>query len=148
MRKQMHENEYTALLKRLQYLKCVRRVEIAETLRYATELGDLRENAEYDAATDDYERVEREIYLLKKEIEDVEVITEFKNDFVRIGSTVVLDFDGLLETYVIKNSSKFDLHSISASSVLGQSLLGHRVGDTVSIVCPDGEYTVQIREIF
>ena len=147
MRKQMHEKEFTSLLERLKYLKCIRRGEIAETLRFATELGDLRENAEYDAAVDDYERVEREIYLLEKEIKDVEVITKVGCASIMIGSTVVLDFDGLLETYVIKNSSNFDLRSISASSVLGKSLIGHKVGDIVCVDCPDGKYTVQIKEI-
>lgn len=147
MRKQMHENEYTSLLKRLQYLKCVRRVEIAETLRYATELGDLRENAEYDAATDDYERVEREIYLLEKEIEDVEIITNVVNGFVMIGSTVTLDIDGELETYVIKNSSDFDLCSISGDSILGKAIIGHKVGDIITVDSLDGIYNVQIKEI-
>lgn len=147
MRKQMHENEYTALLKRLQYLKCVRRVEIAETLRYATELGDLRENAEYDAATDDYERVEREIYLLEKEIEDVEIITKVDNNFVMIGSTVTLDIDGELETYVIKNSSDFDISSISGDSILGKAIIGHKVGDIITVDSLDGKYDVKIKEI-
>ena len=147
MRKQMHENEYTTLLKRLQYLKCVRRVEIAETLRYATELGDLRENAEYDAATDDYERVEREIYLLEKEIEDVEIITKVDNDYIMIGSTVTLDIDGELETYVIKNSSDFDMSSISGNSILGKAIIGHTVGDIITVDSLDGKYDVEIKEI-
>ena len=147
MRKQMHENEYTTLLKRLQYLKCVRRVEIAETLRYATELGDLRENAEYDAATDDYERVEREIYLLEKEIEDVEIITKVDNDYIMIGSTVTLDIDGELETYVIKNSSDFDMSSISGNSILGKAIIGHTVGDIITVDSLDGKYDVKIKEI-
>lgn len=147
MGKHMHENEYTTLLKRLEYLKCVCRVEIAEMLRFATELGDLHENAEYDAAVDDYERVEREIYLLEKELEEVEVIRKVENNSIALGSTMVLDFDGLLETYVIKNSSNFDLNSIFASSILERSLLGHGVGDTISIASPDGEYIVQIKGI-
>lgn len=147
MRKQMHENEYTTLLKRLKYLKCVRRVEIAEALRFATELGDLRENAEYDSATDDYERVEREIYLLEKEIEDVEVITKVDNDFVMIGSTVTLDIDGELETYVIKNSSDFNLCSISVDSILGKAIIGHKVGDIITVNSIDGNYNVQVKEI-
>ena len=147
MRKQMHENEYTTLLKRLQYLKCVRRVEIAETLRYATELGDLRENAEYDAATDDYKRVEREIYLLEKEIEDVEIITKVDNNYIMIGSTVTLDIDGELETYVIKNSSDFDMSSISGNSILGKAIIGHTVGDIITVDSLDGKYDVEIKEI-
>lgn len=74
MRK-MHESEYTSLVKRLEFLKRIRRVEIADALRFATELGDLRENAEYDAAVDDYERVEREIYLLEKEIGEAFIVS-------------------------------------------------------------------------
>ena len=148
MRKQMHENEFTSLLERLNYLKRIRRVEIAEALRFATELGDLRENAEYDAAVDDYQRMEREIYLLEKEIKDVELITQVDNSYIMIGSTVVLEIENEVETYVIKNSSNFDLQSISADSILGKSLLGHKVGDVVSIDCLEGLSTVRIKEIY
>ena len=147
MRKQIHEKEYVALKNRLDYLKCIRRVEIADALKFAVSLGDLRENAEYDAATEEYERVEREIYLLEKEIQNVEIVTKAENDSIIVGSTVILDFDGELETYVIKNSSNVDLHSISATSVLGKSILGHKVGDIISVDSLEGSYAVEIKEI-
>ena len=145
--KKMHESEYTSLKKRLDYLKRIRRVEIAEVLRFATELGDLRENAEYDAAIDDYERVEREIYLLEKEIRDAIIINSTDNDVVMIGSKVILEIDGEVENYVIRNSSSFDFNSISAESVIGKSILGHKVGDIVLIDSLEGKYTVKIISI-
>lgn len=145
--KKMHESEYTSLKKRLDYLKRVRRVEIAEVLRFATELGDLRENAEYDAAVDDYQRVEREIYLLEKEIQEAIIITSIRNDTVAIGSRIVLEIDGEVETYVVKNSSSFDFSSISAESVIGKSILGHKAGDIVLVDSLEGKYAVKIISI-
>lgn len=145
--KRMHESEYTSLKKRLDYLKRIRRVEIAEVLRFATELGDLRENAEYDAATHDYERVEREIYLLEKEIQDAIIINSTDNDIVMIGSKIALEIDGEVENYIIRNSSSFDFNSISAESVIGKNILGHKAGDTVLVDSLDGKYTVKIISI-
>ena len=55
---------YQKLSKKLEYLKLVRRQELAEHLKFATDLGDLRENAEYDAALMEYEEVESTIYKL------------------------------------------------------------------------------------
>lgn len=145
--KRMHESEYTSLKKRLDYLKRIRRVEIAEVLRFATELGDLRENAEYDAATHDYERVEREIYLLEKEIQDAIIINSTDNDIVMIGSKIALEIDGEVENYIIRNSSSFDFNSISAESVIGKNILGHKVGDIVLVDSLEGKYTIKIISI-
>lgn len=145
--KRMHENEYTSLRERLGYLKRIRRVEIADALRFAVELGDLRENAEYDAAVDDYQRVEREIYLLEKEIENASIVDYSNSDTVEIGSTIVLDFDGEEEIYTLTNSSNFDLNSVSLSSALGNAIVHHKVGDKVFINSPGGNYFVTIKEV-
>ncbi len=145
--KKMHESEYTSLVKRLNFLKRIRRVEIADALRFATELGDLRENAEYDAAVDDYERVEREIYLLEKEINNASIVNHLNNGTIEIGSTFVLDFGGEEETYTLTNSSNFDLNSVSLSSALGSAIIHHRVGDKVLINSPGGSYSVTIKEV-
>jgi len=145
--KKMHESEYTSLVKRLDFLKRIRRVEIADALRFATELGDLRENAEYDAAVDDYERVEREIYLLEKEINNASIVNLSNSDTIEIGSKVVLDFDGEEETYTLTNSSNFDLNSVSLSSALGSAIIHHKVGDRVLINSPGGNYSVTIKEV-
>lgn len=145
--KRMHESEYTSLRERLDYLKRIRRVEIAEVLRFATELGDLRENAEYDAAVDDYEMVEREIYLLEKEIQDAIIINSTDNDIVMIGSKVALEIDGEVENYIIRNSSSFDFNSISAESIIGKNILGHKVGDIVLVDSLEGKYTIKIISI-
>lgn len=147
MRK-MHKSEYTSLIKRLDYLKRIRRAEVADELRFAVELGDLRENSEYDAAVEEYQWMEREIYLLEKEIENVCVIEKNGNNVVEVGSNVILDFDGEEECYTIVASSflNFD-NTISLSSILGSSILNHRVGDKVLINSPGGDYFVTIKDI-
>ena len=145
---EMHESEYTSLLNRLEYLKKVRRIEIADALRFATELGDLRENAEYDAACQDYQDVEREIYQLEQELKNVKVVSKVDTNIVTIGCTVILDFDGEEETYVVRNSSHIDGNSISATSCLGQAIMNHKVGDIITVDSPIGTYSVKIKNIF
>lgn len=144
---ELHESEYTSLLNRLEYLKKVRRLEIAEALRFAVELGDLRENAEYDAACQDYQDVEREIYKLEQELKNVKIISKVDTSTVTVGCTVVLDFDGLEETYVIRNSPQIDENTISATSCLGQAILNHKIGDLVMVDSPMGAYSVTIKNI-
>lgn len=124
------------MVKRLEFLKRIRRVEIADALRFATGLGDLCENAEYDAAVDDYERVEREIYLLEKEIGEAFIVSSSDSEIIGVGSTIVLDIDGEEETYTLTNSSNFDLKSVSLDSALGSSIINHKVGDRVLINSP------------
>lgn len=68
----------------IRIFKKIRRLEVADALRFATELGDLRENAEYDAACQDYQDVEREIYKLEQELKNVKIISKVDTTMVTI----------------------------------------------------------------
>ena len=65
MKEMITKEGLEALMQKLDYLKKVRRIEIAESLKYATELGDLPENAEYDAALMEYDEIEYQIAKLE-----------------------------------------------------------------------------------
>lgn len=90
-----------------EYLTCRKREEIAEQLKYAVSLGDLRENSEYDAVVHEYKTSENKIYELEKILKD-SIVYERKNDgSVEIGSTVTIDTDNGVEKYEIVGFNEF-----------------------------------------
>ena len=138
---------------RLQYLQTDKRQEIVDRISEARSHGDLSENAEYDAARNEQAANEGEILALDYKIKNA-VIQEENNDhsFVHIGSKVrvydtdleeeeVYEITGTLEANAMENK-------ISNESPLGAALLKHKVGETVKIAAPEGDYVVVIQEIF
>ena len=83
---------YEALQTRLNYLKTHRRSEVASKLQAARELGDLSENAEYDAAKDEQSMVEAEIFEIEHKLRTSTIIDEKQIDTskVSIGCTVTI----------------------------------------------------------
>ena len=137
----------------LEYLKVVKRKEIAERIKEARGQGDLSENAEYDAAREEQAKMETEILVLKKMLRNAEVIddNEVSSDVITVGSTVKLfdeDFEEEVE-YTIVGSAEADPVEgrISNESPVGRGLLGHKSGDTVVINAPQGEVIFKVLEI-
>ena len=87
--------------KELEYLKTEKRPEVIEALKEARALGDLSENAEYDAARAEQGQVESRIVELEKMIEKAIVIKEENNGKVSIGTTVKIEYldDSEIDTY-------------------------------------------------
>ena len=126
---------FQKLSKKLEYLKLVRRQELAEHLKFATDLGDLRENAEYDAALMEYEEVESTIYKLEKCLSNCIVVNNNDKNLVSIGSIVSIKYDTEFEEYNIVGPSEVDSlnNKISYKSKVGSLLLGKKVGDIINI---------------
>ena len=126
---------YQKLSEKLEYLKLVRRQELAEHLKFATDLGDLRENAEYDAALMEYEEVESTIYKLEKCLSNCIVVNNNDKNLVSIGSIVSIKYDTEFEEYNIVGPSEVDSlnNKISYKSKVGSLLLGKKVGDIINI---------------
>jgi transcription elongation factor GreA len=127
----------------LEYLRTVRRREVAQRLRAALEEEqDVLENAEYEDAKNEQAFVEGRILTLDGILKNVVIIEEGgPADRVGIGSHVtVAEEDGEPETYHIVGSAEADPKSgrISNESPLGRALLGCRVGDEVTVNAPDG----------
>ena len=138
---------------KLNYLKSVRRIEIAERLKAAIALGDLSENSEYDDAKNEQAFLEGEIQELEAKIRNSDIIKAGAGDVVQMGSTVTvvdLEFaeDGP-ETFMLVGSTEADPDEgkISNESPLGQSLLGCKVGDIVDVHAPAGVIKYEIKEI-
>jgi transcription elongation factor GreA len=134
----------------LEYLKVVKRVEIAQKLKEARAQGDLSENAEYDAAKDEQRdieiRIEELTQLLKKA--DVVKTAEVDKKKVNIGCTVkILDmeYDEEME-YEIVGSTEADSLSgkISNESPVGMALIGKKKNDVVEVETQAGVFKYKI----
>ena len=130
----------------------VKRPEIINALKEARALGDLSENAEYDAARNDQAMVENRIKELEILIENAKIIDEVDTDKVTIGTNVKLEYvsDSEIETYTIVGSTEADPfeNKISNESPIAKAILGLKVGDVASVESPNGKYEVRIVEIF
>jgi transcription elongation factor GreA len=140
-----------ALRKELDYLKNEKRAEVIQALKEARSLGDLSENAEYDAARNEQAIVESKIQELEVMIENAKVIAEVKTDKVAIGTSVKIKYveDGETEVYSIVGSKEADPFSnkISNESPIAQAIMGHKAGSIVTVASPNGKYDVEILEI-
>lgn len=120
------------------------RRDMAKRIQAARELGDLRENAEYDTAKNDQGLMEARIRQLEDILRRVEMIEAPGNGgnqgAVRIGSTVTVELDGDEETYTIVSpvEAKPREGRISNESPVGRALLGHRAGERVEVTMPNG----------
>ena len=141
---------------KLDYLKSIRRKEVAEELKEARSHGDLSENSEYDAAKLAQEQLEIGIAGLEDLLRHAEVIDESKlaTDVVALGSVVCfLDVNtGKERTYRISSATEANPRdpvkpSISDQSDIGRGLLGHRVGQDVEITTQSGVKVIRILSI-
>jgi len=142
----------------LNYLRSVRRDEVAERLRLALEEGgDLVENAEYEDAKNEQAFVEGRIQQLELLLNRAQIIEEDASlsdatlrDAVRLNSVVKLQ-EGrhTPEIYHIVGSMEADPTEgkISDASPLGRALMGKKVGETVTISAPDGSFTYKILSV-
>jgi len=137
----------------LEDLKVRRRKEVAQKIKEARELGDLSENAEYDAAKDEQRDIEARIEELEKILKNVEVVDEDEVDLnkVSVGCTVkILDIEENEEDeYKIVGSSEANslAGKISNESPVGKALLNAKVGDTVSVETQMGVFSYKILSI-
>jgi transcription elongation factor GreA len=139
----------------LEYLRTVRRHEVAQRLHEAMEGGDIQENAEYEDARNERAFVEGRILTLETILSKAVLIEEGNSptDHVGIGSRVtVIEVNGdesVPEYYHIVGSAEADPVEgrISNESPLGRRLMGKRVGDIVAVNAPDGLIKFKITAI-
>ena len=145
------EEGLNELKKELDELINIRRPENIQAIKEARSLGDLSENAEYDAARNEQAQIEGRIKQLEKMLEHVSIITEVSTDKVSIGNTVSIKYvdDDEEDEYKIVGSQEADPFEskISNESPIAQALFNHKVGDIVTVESPNGNYEVEIVEI-
>lgn len=133
----------------LQALKA-KRIEVAEAIKSARELGDLSENAEYQSARQEQERNDSRIAEIERILTNSELIkTAPGSSKVSLGSLVRLKSEsGKKEFQVVGTVEADPLEGkISDESPIGQALLGKAVGDEVEIATPSETATYKIAGI-
>lgn len=137
--------------KELEHLKLVKRPEVISALKDARALGDLSENAEYDAARNEQAIVEGRIVELEAMVENAVVIEKANTDCVSIGTKVKIEYveDKDTEEYSIVGSKEADpfQNKISNESPIAQAIMGLKVGDIAHVSSPNGQYDVKILQI-
>jgi transcription elongation factor GreA len=122
---------------------------VADKIKTAREFGDLAENAEYQTARQEQEKLEARIGELEHILQNVAVIKKPKGDSkVQLGSTVTLK-NGATKTFQVVGTVEADPLNgkISDESPIGQLLLGKKLGDKVEIKTPAETTTYKITEI-
>lgn len=138
------------LVEELEYLKTNGRRDIEEKIAEARSHGDLRENADYDAAKNAQGLMESRIRKLDFLIQHAEVRTVEATDTVEVGCVVtVVDSDGdEMEYFVAPQENKVPgVLLASPSSPVGAALVGAAVGDKVSYEAPAGTFTLTIKAV-
>lgn len=132
------------LEKELEYLKSIKRREVAARIKTAISFGDISENSEYEDAKNEQAFVEGRIITLEKMLRNVRLIddAETNSDSVSIGSTVTLkdiEFDEDFE-YTIVGSAEANPaeNKISNESPVGKAILGKKRSDVVEVSVPAG----------
>jgi transcription elongation factor GreA len=144
---------YNKLQAELQELKGPRRREVTQAIQVAREHGDLKENAEYDAAKEEQAKMEYRISQLQDQLASAVIIdpSHVPTDRISVGQRVRLrdlksenEFDYIL---VSPAEADFEQGRISITSPVGKGLVGRKVGEEVEIKIPAGIQRFRVLEI-
>ena len=143
---------YDEIKEELDYLINTKRPEKIVAIKEARALGDLSENADYDAARNEQAEIEARIKKLEAIVENVQIIEEVSTDTVGLGNTVKISYvddEDDLDEYKIVGSQEADPFEskISNESPIAKALLGHKKGDVVEVESPNGSYEIKIIDI-
>lgn len=121
-------------------------------IKEARALGDLSENADYDAARNEQAQIEGRIKKIEQMLENAVIIEETSKDKVGLGSTVeikYMDDPDDSDEYMIVGSQEADpfASKISNESPIAKALLNRKVGDIVTVESPNGAYDIEITAI-
>jgi transcription elongation factor GreA len=134
-------------ISQLNFLRTVKRAEVAQYLHDAKESGDVIDNAAYEEAKTQYLHLESDIHRLEQLVAKAKVIEPLQKDLVSLGSVVHLETsEGRSYRYQLVGAFEAEPSAgrISNESPVGRALLGHKAGDLVMVSTPGGvkEYTI------
>ena len=145
---------FQKLQEELEYLRTVKRQEVANRLHEAMEGGELIENAEYEAAKNEQAFVEGRIQELEMILASARIIEDNgkkeKGGMIQVGSTVVIkEDDGGPEKYTIVGAAEANPREgrISNESPIGKALMGGKEGEIVTAQTPAGALKLKILKI-
>lgn len=144
---------YEKLKAEYEELTTKKRREIARALEHARAFGDLKENAEYDAAKNAQALNEKRISELSDRLSRAELLddSDLEKDKILIGATaLLLDIENDEEIeymFVSTEEADYAQNKISVTSPIGQALMGHKVGAEVKIRVPAGILIYKVLKI-
>jgi transcription elongation factor GreA len=133
----------------LSYLKGPARQQLSERLRQAIQQGDLSENADYISAKEEQGFLEGRIQELERVMSNVIIIDEAvkTREVIDVGAHITIQEENYPpETYYLVGPKEANPRQgrISHESPIGRALLGHQVGDTVTVETPGGSIALKI----
>lgn len=137
----------------LQHMRGVERPAASRAIAEAREKGDLRENAEYDAAKEAQGMLEAKIAQLEGQIATARIVDETSIDTSKVSILTKVKLTNLdtkkQVTYQIVSEKEADLKAgkISFSSPIGKGLLGKQVGDVAEVTAPAGVMKFKVEDI-
>jgi len=149
----MSRTGYNRLMKELTRLETVELPEVRQAVATAREEGDLKENGAYIYGRQRQGRIVGQIGELKGKLNRADIIdcTKVECDRAVFGTVVsLLDLDTNEKvTYQLlgPDDADFDTGSISVHSPIGSCIVGHSVGDKVSVTVPAGDRNLEVIDI-
>lgn len=137
----------------LSFLKTKGRAEIARAIAEAREKGDLKENAEYDAAKEAQGMHEAKVAVLENAIATARVVEADSIDTSKVSILCKVTITNMASkktvTYQLVSEKEADLklNKISVTSPIGKGLLGKAVGDIADVQAPNGSMRFKIENI-
>jgi transcription elongation factor GreA len=133
----------------LERLRSVERPAVVARIVHARELGDLRENADYEAARREQSFLEGRIQELERRLRTAVVIRPPARGGVALGSTVRYELDGEPGELTIVGSAEADpgRGRVSSASPVGRALMGRRAGDVIEVVTPSRRLRYRVLEV-
>ncbi len=145
------QEKYNQFVRELDFLKKVRRKEVAESLEYAKSLGDLSENAEYHEARNMQATVEDRIAHIQSVLKTAKIIFSHNTDVVTVGSIITVKKEGnsAERVYTLVGAEESDIATgkISVNSPFGQAVLGIKKGEVFTFKAPAGPITYRLVDI-
>ena len=146
------EEGLTALRAEIEDLEGPGRRQMAERIKAARELGDLKENAEYHIAKDDQAHLETRIKRLRQKLGSAVVVEvdESANVFAFGRTAEVIDEStGKVQVWTLVGSTEADLSAgrVSVESPIGRALRDHPVGEQIEIETPGGKKLLRIQKL-
>jgi len=140
---------YNKIVAELSELTDTKRQGAVTRLAKARAMGDLSENSEYLGAKEELAFVEGRIKEIKTLIERAEITSKKATDGIDLGNTVIVEKDGVKNTYTIVGEFEADplQKKLSSTSPIGKALLGKKQGEIVHIDVPAGTLTFKILKI-
>lgn len=149
----MSQQGYDDLVEKVEYLKNVRRKDVAEKLKEARSQGDLSENAEYDAAKDEQGILEAEIKELEMKIANAEIVSDddLSLDEIGVGSKVKLydmEYEEELDLQIVGSTEADpENNKISEDSPIGIAAMKKKPGEVFEVETPAGIIKMKVLQI-